>query len=447
MAKLSAMAAKKRAKELAARQAASTGPDKEERGAAQRAPPATGAGPGTSPPKKLRPSLQKLRITGFSKKRPTPTASDDSDVGQRAAKRPKGAQAGAENACRKGPGKRDAPRGQRDRKGTKGKRSPRPVVNDERAREGNNEIAQFGNRKMLREAQECFETAIRKNLANSHTYTIMINAHVRCGDADGAAKVLKRMCKASLQPCVVAYTTLINGKCRAGDLQGGFEVLRAMLERRPPVLPNVRTVNTLLRGCLLVGGVSEARSLLERMHREWAAEPDASTYEYVISLLAQDLRLEEATNIVDELRRAASSIKKAHDSGTLEAGADAARHEGHALASAASPALYVSIARGAVLLADWAAFAKAHKRAVKALKESAEAGVEMSEPAGETGRRGAVAGGKQGWRVRDDSRQSSAHVFDTHRRDELQVCSASSLRPSRELTTPRVVCPDSMKGT
>jgi len=66
------------------------------------------------------------------------------------------------------------------------------------------EIAQYANRKMLKEAQQCFETAIAKNLANSHTYTIMINAHVRCGDADGAAKVLKRMSKASLQPCVVA---------------------------------------------------------------------------------------------------------------------------------------------------------------------------------------------------------------------------------------------------
>ena len=62
---------------------------------------------------------------------------------------------------------------------------------------------------------------------------------------------------------------------------------------------------------------------------------------------------------------------------------------------------------------------------LKALKESAAAGLEMGETAGEAGRRGAVAGGKQGWRVRDDSRQSSAHVFDTHRRDELQVRSAS----------------------
>ena len=365
--------------------------------------------------KKLRPSLQKLRIMGFSKKRPASEAGVDEEK-SKSAKRPK-CSAGPHEYGRERQGKGDK-HGRKDTKRKKSKRGPRPVANNDRAREGNNEIAQYGNRKMLREAQECFETAIKKNLANSHTYTIMINAHVRCGDADGAAKVLKRMCKASLQPCVVAYTTLINGKCRAGDLQGGLEVLRSMLERRPPVLPNVRTVNTLLRGCLLVGGVSEAKSLLARMREEWASEPDASTYEYVISLLTQDLRLNDAANIVDELRRTASSIKKEHDSQGRAEGAQpaTASSSSHALASAASAALYVSMARGAVLLADWPSFTKAQKRAVKALKEGAETGSEADEAG-----RGAVVGGKQGWRVRDDSRQSSAHLFDAHRRDELQV--------------------------
>ena len=277
---------------------------------------------GTPFKKKLRPSLRNLRIAGCGeslgstskKKRDHAEAGgfDKSGAGsERATKKPKKEMTAAISG-NAGTGSQGQERMKvKDKKGKKPKRGPTPVKNEEKAREGNNEIAQFANRKMLKEAQECFETAIKKNLANNHTYTIMINAHVRCGDADGAAKVLKRMCKASLQPCVVAYTTLINGKCRAGDLLGGMEVLRAMLERRPPVLPNVRTVNTLLRGCLLVGGVSEAKSLLDRMQKEWGAEPDASTYESVVVLLAQALRLEEAgayiiLYIVHLLRRTAS---------------------------------------------------------------------------------------------------------------------------------------------
>lgn len=437
MAKLSARKAKKRAKELETHGQEQSARQQLPRNSATKQllkhkthsfvhecasdPPAhLQTAPTTGPvsqQKKLRPSLQKLRITGFSKKRPASEAGVDDGRSKSPAKRQKGA-AGTNDRSSERQNK-DGKRGRKNKQGKKNIR-PRPVVNDDRAREGNNEIAQYGNRKMLREAQDCFETAIKKNLANSHTYTIMINAHVRCGDADGASRVLKRMCKASLQPCVVAYTTLINGKCRAGDLQGGLEVLRAMLERRPPVLPNVRTVNTLLRGCLLVGAVSEAKSLLDRMREEWNAEPDASTYEYVISLLSQDLRLGEAANIVDELRRTASIFKREHDTGGEgAAGARTAGASSHAVASASSPALYVSMARGAALLADWPAFTKAQKRAVKALKEGAEAG-KGGGFALEAGR-GSVEGGKQGWRVRDDSRQTSAHVFDAHRRDELQV--------------------------
>ena len=365
---------------------------------------ASGAQPWT---KKLRPSLQKLRIAGGSKeraasqKRPAPHAEVGAGGGaERPPKKSKHAETSAAPGSKTG----------KKKKGKDKRKERRPVkpVDESKAREGNNEIAQYANRKMLKEAQACFETAIKKNLANSHTYTIMINAHVRCGDSEGAAKVLRRMCKASLQPCVVAYTTLINGKCRAGDLTGGMEVLRSMLERRPPVWPNVRTVNTMLRGCLLVGGVAEAKALFGRMRAEWNVEPDASTYEYVTALLSQDLRLDEAQEIVDELRRAAASVK---GGGGGETGG-----AGHEVAAAASPSVYVSIARGAALLADWKAFEKACKRAGKALKDG------MQEPGGvdEEGGRGGVTGGKQGWRVRDDARMNSAHVFDMHRRDELQ---------------------------
>ena len=41
-------------------------------------------------------------------------------------------------------------------------------------------------RKQLAEAQARFDEAIAAGLANGHTYTIMANAHVRCGDPDGA---------------------------------------------------------------------------------------------------------------------------------------------------------------------------------------------------------------------------------------------------------------------
>ena len=161
----------------------------------------------------------------------------------------------------------------KQKKGGAGKSAVQLKADDLRARAANDEIAQHANRRELSLALKRFEDATGQGFANSHTYSIMINAHVRCGDPDAAACVLKAMTKvarlappapapapapaanaararqAGLSPCVVAYTTLINGRCKAGDLPGALEALRAMLARKPPVKPNVRTLNTLLRGC------------------------------------------------------------------------------------------------------------------------------------------------------------------------------------------------------
>jgi len=188
--------------------------------------------------KKLRPSLQKLRIAGASevtqKKRPHPEGASSSDKGdsvQRYVKKQKTDSKRSDSRSQRrkrgedGEARRKEAHGgigvnadkngkaKKDKKKKKHKKGAQPVASDEKAREGNNEIAQFGNRKMLKEAQACFENAIKKNLANSHTYTIMINAHVRCGDADGATKVLRLMSKASLQVTAAAWLTKCASIC------------------------------------------------------------------------------------------------------------------------------------------------------------------------------------------------------------------------------------------
>ena len=131
---------------------------------------------------------------------------------------------------------------------------------------------------------------VKENKANGHTYTIMVNAHVRCGDAQGAEACVARMTEAGLTPCVVTYTTLINGHTRAGDMVSATKALETMVSRKPPVHPNIRTVNTLLRGCLQCGSVEQAVGLLGRMKRDWGVTPDASTYEYVVQLMCHSLR-------------------------------------------------------------------------------------------------------------------------------------------------------------
>lgn len=87
----------------------------------------------------------------------------------------------------------------------------------------------------------------------------------------------------------------------ARDLGKARDLLQRMeKEKVLASKPNVRTANTFLRGCLILGSVNDAEALLERMTGIWAAQadwykthggkPDASTYELVVSLLCQALR-------------------------------------------------------------------------------------------------------------------------------------------------------------
>ena len=57
----------------------------------------------------------------------------------------------------------------------------------------NQKIAEHAKHKELSAAQACFRRAEQLGVANGHTHVILMNAHVCCGDAAGAARLLKKM--------------------------------------------------------------------------------------------------------------------------------------------------------------------------------------------------------------------------------------------------------------
>ena len=96
----------------------------------------------------------------------------------------------------------------------------------------------------------------------------------------------------------------------ARDLSKAGRLLQRMeKEKQVEARPNVRTANTFLRGCLLLGAVQEAEALLQRMVTLWAQDeawqrhggsPDASSYELVVALKCQALRATEASLLARE---------------------------------------------------------------------------------------------------------------------------------------------------
>ncbi|KAH9160257.1 hypothetical protein LEN26_001951 [Aphanomyces euteiches] len=159
----------------------------------------------------------------------------------------------------------------------------------------NQSIAQFASRKQFQEAQAAFDNAVARKLANSYTYVNMMNVCVRCGDMDQAWTVFSSMKEAGIKPDVVAYTTLLKGLCGEGQLTKAMEIVAEMEASKVPL--NVRTVNTLLRGCILVGDVATAETIFDKTLGRWKLTPDASTWEYMIALLCRNLQLKKALNL------------------------------------------------------------------------------------------------------------------------------------------------------
>eukprot|EP01047_Picozoa_sp_COSAG01_P089390 COSAG01_NODE_21504_length_899_cov_1.085000_1_plen_197_part_00 len=120
----------------------------------------------------------------------------------------------------------------------------------------NQQIAEHARAKRLSDAIACFQRAVQLGVANTFSHVILMNAHVCCGDAAGAARMLKKMRREGPAPDVIAYTTAIKGHCDAGDLPRAQRLLAEMDAARPqPVVPNVWTCNTVLRGCVGAGAV------------------------------------------------------------------------------------------------------------------------------------------------------------------------------------------------
>ena len=263
----------------------------------------------------------------------------------------------------------------------------------------NQQIAEHTKQKDLGAATACFKRAEELGVANDFTYTNLINCHVRCGDVGGASKLLKRMRREGLQPGVIAYTTVIKGHADRGDLARVELLLHEMAASAPPIELNVRTVNTCLRGCALIGAVGEVQPMLARM-RAGGVVPDGSTLEYSATLLCQGLRVDEARPLLATLAAADDHV--------------------------ATAAARLGLSRAALLLGQWTVARKEIKAFEKSLDAIQKADEQQDESGGddedsdaermaEDDDVGAGGGGGRRGMKGAAGRERSAVAFNSHR--------------------------------
>ena len=159
----------------------------------------------------------------------------------------------------------------------------------------NDELNSYARKKMPHAAQKCLEVAIKKGInPDVHAYTNIINAFVRCDDMNGAQNTLEKMTSAGVKPNVVTYTSLAKGFCERHDIESALKYLCD--ESLTGI--NIRSVNTLLRGCLRSGDIETAYKVYHDIGVVWTVQKDINSVEYIVYQLCQSLRLSDAETVV-----------------------------------------------------------------------------------------------------------------------------------------------------
>jgi pentatricopeptide repeat protein len=140
---------------------------------------------------------------------------------------------------------------------------------------------------------------------DQYSYSNLINAYINSGDVDGGCAAFAAMVAADFQPNCIIYTTLLKGHAAAGSVTKAEALLDQMGAQDPPIRPDVRAINTFMRGCIRVGDLAAAERVLARMEEPaWVVKPDGGTHRVLVRLLSQNLRLADVKALLRERRDA-----------------------------------------------------------------------------------------------------------------------------------------------
>ena len=282
------------------------------------------------------------------------------------------------------------------------------------------QLKNLSREKKLDEALNLFWDSSNNKIRDGHHACIMVDMAARCGRIAEGEMLLEKIAKEGTHISVETKTALLKGLCHSGKIEKAHDLFISMCNSKAKSnSPNVRTLNTLLRGCLwcaatctddsLVGGVVTSEIAWEKYKSldTTTVEQmrfDVSSYEYSITLLCQALRVEAAKKRISEMNLAfgVSDQKQA-----LESNNDQSLTEGLAMA-------YCALARAYTIL-------KKETEAIAAIKTS----LDFAKASKDALKRGDSFSRKRGWKDNgnkgDGRRAESNSIYRNHRLSEIET--------------------------
>lgn len=243
----------------------------------------------------------------------------------------------------------------------------RPESLEERkqlVRQLNSEISRLGEDRKLGDAVQLFKQMLELGLQPTViSYTALLNAYIRSNETTKALGIFKSIVqsvnrssipsndwfapKRPINANIVTYTTIIKGLCNDGQLTQAWDLLWGILRPICPkhhdqesknvasctataftykdIIPNVRCINTYLRGCVRVGDVVSAWVLYKLCTRinvsslESGPElMDGNSAAMIIKLLSHAQHIDQALEVVNYFKTLKTNATGDKSNGSIE---------------------------------------------------------------------------------------------------------------------------------
>ncbi|KAL8241766.1 hypothetical protein R6Q59_012068 [Mikania micrantha] len=139
--------------------------------------------------------------------------------------------------------------------------------------------------------------SIKESLSCDNVYinTSLLHFYAKCGDLRAARRVFDGMGEKS----IISWNALINAYGMQGDCSGSIEVFHNMVKEN--IYPTDATFTAILSTCSHTGTL-EGWKIYDLMHKEFNLVPKMDHYGCLVDLLARSGRLEEAFNLIKNMR-------------------------------------------------------------------------------------------------------------------------------------------------
>ncbi|PKI65373.1 hypothetical protein CRG98_014255 [Punica granatum] len=136
---------------------------------------------------------------------------------------------------------------------------------------------------------------------DSITYSQLIFGLCKLRRLDEACDVLEKMEKEGCLPDIKTWTILIQGHCDANEVDKAFLIFAKMMEKNVDVDADV--LDVLVNGFVAQNKIEGACKLITELVHKFHVRPWQATYKHLISKLLAVRKLEEAMDLLREMKR------------------------------------------------------------------------------------------------------------------------------------------------